>query len=95
MIVSIILFGLELEAEVEIISTPRRATLYEPEEYLEIEVTDLTFNGVDASFLLRSDELRATIEDKAWDATVEHLKAEELSRGEDLAQQRAEDALYT
>lgn len=91
MIVTINLFCIDFEAEVEVVSEPRRATREDPEEYLEIEVTDLTFNGIDASFLLRSDDLRPEIEDKAYDAVVDRRVREAWLRGEDLAQARAED----
>lgn len=91
MIVTIFLFDLEFEAEVDIISTPRRATWESPEEFLEIEVTDLTFEGAGALWLRRSEELRDLIDDRAYDAVAARLESERVSRLEDLAQARAED----
>lgn len=67
--------AMTFDAEVDIVSTARRATQWEPAEDFEIEITELEVEGNDAMFLLDST-LREDIEIAATIAAGDACDAE-------------------
>lgn len=90
--VSFEMFCLTLTAKITVDGKYRQATFWEPEEYPELDIYDLRCDGKDASFLLRSDDLRPIIYEFVWDAyekqCEEHNRLYEEDRAQDLYEER-------